>query len=388
MSQAVHLVAKSVPGYVPSEGRLRPHSRTSGRAFVSSSSSSSSPCGEHRTSLQVRMGLMKCAFRAGYISCKASSGGHRRNPDFSRQNKQGFFRNINRRNEERESFELFDESDMLSSKNGPLPSLSGTQKSQATAAPGPREKEIVELFKKVQAQLRERAAAKEDNRVEASQAKGRQSETVDSLLKLLRKHSIEKGKKKTSWVNDQDSDLDQPEQNGPHAEAKSKSFAKLNSTGRIDVVEPKTPSLTRPLSNFQRKSPVPQVKLQPICSTDDHPVKPMPQLNLNVDKKQQFVKLSDPADADKAGQEEEPEVKLEPRSPYLDDVLDELSEDESSEEEHTIEEDRREEQISKKKDLGLLKLSELRALAKSCGIKGFSKMKKGELVELLNCRSV
>ncbi|XWS30485.1 hypothetical protein CRYUN_Cryun24cG0121600 [Craigia yunnanensis] len=80
---------------------------------------------------------------------------------------------------------------MLSSKNWPLLSLSSSTKFQATVAPGPREKEIVELFKKVQAKLRERAVAKEEKRTEALKGKGKESETVNSLLKLLKKHSAE-----------------------------------------------------------------------------------------------------------------------------------------------------------------------------------------------------
>jgi hypothetical protein len=47
--------------------------------------------------------------------------------------------------------------------------------------------------------------------------------------------------------------------------------------------------------------------------------------------------------------------------------------DESVEEQHVVQNE----------DLNALKMTELRALAKSRGVKGFSKMKKGELVALL-----
>ncbi|EPS68846.1 hypothetical protein M569_05922, partial [Genlisea aurea] len=119
---------------------------------------------------------------------------HRRNPDFSRPNKNnGFSQNWIRKNEEKEESL---ESDSLSSRNGPFPSFTGSnKKSPATSVPGPREREIVELFRKVQAQLRERSAAKEDKKTENSPTKSKESENVDSLLKLLRKHSAQQVKK-------------------------------------------------------------------------------------------------------------------------------------------------------------------------------------------------
>lgn len=145
---------------------------------------------------------MKCSFRVSSTVCR-SSGGHRRNPDFSRPNKQ-VSRNRNKQ------------------KNGSLLSFSGTPKFQAIATTGLIEEEIVELFRKVQTQLRERAAAKEDKKVEASQGKGRENETVDSLLKLLRKHSTGQGKKINSNVSIGNFNLDQPE-NGAYKKAKSTS---------------------------------------------------------------------------------------------------------------------------------------------------------------------
>ncbi|KAG5250463.1 rho-N domain-containing protein [Salix suchowensis] len=363
MSQAVHLVTKNLPGYGSSEGRHLPCSGISGRAVAVSPCSSH---GVHYVHSQVQFGKMKCSSRASSIVCR-SSGGHRRNPDFSRQNKQGFSRNRNRQNEERNSFENLDESDLLTSKNGPLLSLSGTPKFQATATPGPREKEIVELFRKVQAQL-------------PSQGKGRENETVDSLLKLLRKHSVEQGKKKTSNISSGDLNLDQPE-NGTYKKDKSTSFFDSSKKERNDVLEPIT-TFTRPPSNFRRKSPVPQVKFQPIYSNED-PVNSTSQLNLN-DTTQELE--LDPESDTTQGLELDPELvaeheldsELEPEPSFPGvDVFDELSEGESSDMDN-VDED----------GFEFLKLPELRALAKSRSVKGFSKMKKGDLVELLSGSSM
>ena len=140
-------------GYGPTDCRYLSCSNISGRAVTLSPCSSH--C-DHRIHSQLKIGSLKYSSKGISIICRAGSGGHRRNPDFSKQ-RYGF-RGRNRQNEDRETFESLDESEMLSTKNGPLLSLSGSTKFQATAAPGPREKEIVELFRKVQAQLRERAA--------------------------------------------------------------------------------------------------------------------------------------------------------------------------------------------------------------------------------------
>lgn len=337
-------------GYGPSESRCLPHSGTSAKSVAVFSLSWS---GNNRNYSPVKIGSFKCASGAAFFVCRASSGGPRRNSDYPKQNRNNFSRNRNRYNEEKDNFENLDESDLLTSKNGPLLSLSNTPKFQATAAPGPREKEIVELFRKVQAQLRERAAVKEEKKVETAKGKGKESETVDSLLKLLRKHSIEQGKKKIS-NNDGDFGLEQSEQNETENEDKSV----ISHSERNAIVQPNSNSITRPPSNFRRKSPVPKVKFDSIYSSD-----------LTLEKKKRSEELPD---NDKQPQLDKEETE----------VFNELSEGEASDtEEHNGEEPHEEDE-----DLSSMKLVELRALAKARGIKGFSKMKKGDLVELLSSK--
>ncbi|KAJ6998162.1 hypothetical protein NC653_014377 [Populus alba x Populus x berolinensis] len=279
--------------------------------------------------------------RASSIVCK-SSGGHRRNPDFSRQNKQ-VSRNL-------------DDSDLLTSKNGSLLSFSGTPKFQATAAPGPKEEEIVELFKK-----------------------------------LLRKHSTEQGKKKTSNISSGNFNLDQPE-NGAYKKAKGTSSFNSSKKERNVALEPNT-SFTRPPSNFRRKSPVPRVKFQPIYSSEDL-VNSTSRLNSNGEKRNQFEILPDTSEELELDPEIEPEEEpkldseQEPQSAFPGgDMFDELSEGESSDIEN-VDEGGEKHRLIEYEVLSSLKLPELRVLAKSRGVKGFSKMNKRELVELLSGSSV
>lgn len=328
--------------------------------------------------------------------CKASSSGHRRNPDFSQPRKQRFSRYRNRQNEEKDSFEL-EESDMLSSKNGSLLSISGTPKYQATATPGPREKEIVELFRKVQAQLRERAAIKEEKKIEALQGKGKESETVDSLLKLLRKHSVEQSKRKVSGGGSREF-WDQTDENGSLNVEKNTNF--------FDTIRPPSPrdepqetngsSFRRPISNFRRKSPVPQVKYQPIYSEEDTIIS-FPHVNSDGNRKKNLGETHpeperepEPLQELEAVLEVEPEPEPKPEPIFSnEDVYGEMSEDESSDIETAYsDEDAENQEPDENGDLSALKLTELKALAKSRGMKGFSKLKKIELVELLSRSSI
>lgn len=332
--------------------------------------------GDHKIHPHVNFKGLKCS-----VVC-----GARRNPDISRQNKHGFSRNRNRHNEGKGSFENFEE-DMLSSKNGPLSSLStfSIPKSQATAAPGPKEKEIVELFRKVQARLQERAAIKEEKKVEASQGQGRDNGTVDSLLKLLRKHSVEQVKRNSGNGRGKDLSLDQLQDSGHYNEGQSSRFSDLDGTSKDDEPEEaKPPSVVRPRSKFQRRSPIARVKYQPV-SHDVEDVNTAPLSSEVGEKNQDKTDLDLMPDHDL---EPDSELELDPKDElFSQDVgIAELSEDEmnDSEETYNNEEDGEEQQVVRHEDLSSLKLTELRALAKSRGLKGFSKMKKGELMELLS----
>ncbi|XP_078444056.1 SAP-like protein BP-73 [Wolffia australiana] len=322
--------------------------------------------------------------RGSALSCAASSSGsQRKNPDFSRQSK-GFSRGRSRQNQDRESpdggTDDVGTGDGLSSKNGPLLSLSsGGPRQQATAAPGQREKEIVELFRKVQAQLRERAAAKEEKKAEAAppaQGGGNERGTVDSLLKLLRKHSVDQGKKgKPGGGGGSYEGLDSAEKSGEEAAAQSPSFFESSSMGPEEDNEelPIAPPLARrPPSNFQRRSPVPRVKYQPVYSAEEVATK----------TKKVAPPPPPPVLAERDDEEEEEEEEEEDEPISLDDreaFDDEPSSGDTEAEEAVL----AGLQSAKSSDLSSLKLSELRAIAKSRGLKGYSKLKKTELVVLL-----
>lgn len=301
--------------------------------------------------------------------CNANSSGQRRNPDFSRQNRQGFSRNKNRNNEDRDAVDGFEDSEVFSSKNGPS-FLSGAPppKFQSTATPGPREREIVEIFRKVQAQLRERAAQKEEKKVEDSQGHNKQNETVDSLLNLLRKHSVQQGK---STTNSSRSNRDfvsdhQPEQNNSFLEDRSPKDSNNRVKHEAQTTEFQS---VRPASNFQKRSPVPIFKYKPVLTSEES-FTPGP-----FQRKEGRHELKSTPEV-KVETESEPEVESEAFVGF---------DDEASDIEETADEidDSEEANVIENKHLSDLKLVELRAVAKSRGIKGFSRLKKAELLELL-----
>ncbi|KAK1355775.1 rho-N domain-containing protein 1, chloroplastic [Heracleum sosnowskyi] len=350
-----------------------------------------SPCSSRSDGKRVsriKILSLNSASRSMSCVCNASSGSYRRNPDFPKQNKQGF-RSRNKHFEERDGSDHLEDSEIFSSKNGSSHSVSGSPRYQATAAPGPREKEIVELFRKVQAQLRERAAIKEEKKSEEPPVQVKKNETVDSLLKLLRKHSVQQGKKSNnSSGSGRDFVLDQPELNGSFSTEKSPSFFKLNNKEKTKYQETEAPSVGRPMSSFRRRSPVPQMKKQPTyvdedsvssithtdqegkqkdASTFEHEVEHKPILKLKVDP---LVHDDSIVESDSAFPEG--------------DMFNEMSDGETTEtDEGNSDEDADEQNMSTEIDLSGMKLVELRALAKSRGMKGFSKLKKQDLIQLL-----
>lgn len=344
------------------EGKCFPSSRVYGRTTAVYSSPF---MGRHRIRSYVKIGGLKSGSLAGSIVCEL-----RKNPDFSRQNNRnvpskGRIRNV----DGRDIFENFEE-DMLSSKNGPVTSLS-SGKFQSTSSPGPREKEIVELFKKVQARLRERASFKEEKKTEAPRGQVEEISAVDSLLSLLKNNSSEQGKRGNGEDSGIDHNSDQLQESNQYNGVQSTYSFDSNSSPKDESRDAYTASAARPPSIFRKKSPVPRVKYQLVSYNEDETnVEPIVSED-NVNNRHQIL-------------EDEPEPEPEPKSEIDLDTKDELFFPELSEDDSHDDEESMEEQLDvQSEDLSALKLSELRALAKSRGVKGFSKMKKAELIELL-----
>ncbi|CAM8923092.1 unnamed protein product [Rhodiola kirilowii] len=360
MSSSVHVITRSPPGYCPSVDKSLSLSRIARRAIGPHCTSIS----YYRTLSLTRFESLRCTPKKALV-CRASSSDQRRNPEFPRQKKQGFSRSHNRNNEERDKFESLDESEPLSSRNGSTLSVPDTSKYQATAAaPGRREKEVVELFRKVQAQLREKAAMKEEKKTKPSQGKGKENETVDSLLKLLRKHSVEQGKR--GHTSSGSGDFINHHHSEPYVRLngdKSNNFSNFASPVK-EGPKPLNASISgRPVSNFRKKSPVPLVKFQPVYN------------------KESKMETEGHPDDDDVELEPEPEAG-EPEVASLLSKMAILHEQESSDDENSDSEI--EEETVEDTDLSSMKLVELRALAKARGMKGFSKIKKTELVQLLS----
>nr|VDC79795.1 unnamed protein product [Brassica rapa] len=375
LSGTLQLTSNYIPGYGVSDSRSFSNSVVSRRTIAVLPFSPSL--------VHIENGGGYAPKRISFV-CRASSSGHRRNnPDFSRNNRNGFRGNRNRRNEDRDGLDGgggggLEDSEMLSSKNGPVFSLSSSPKFQATSSPGPREKEIVDLFRKVQAQLRARAAAKKEDKKteEASKGQGgKETETVDSLLKLLRKHSGEQSKKNVSNF-DSEKQLQVDDDDDDDAERQVHSSNNFDSRNR----DHNATRFTRPASSFRRNSPVPRHKPQSSYSSEAIFDEASSYSVTWTQKKDQVVEPEPEYEPGFALLESEPELKPESFYDEEDEDHDVLVDELSNDDDESV---NAEEETEKNEDLSALKLIELRAIAKSRGLKGISKMKKAELLNLL-----
>lgn len=369
-------------GYGLTDGRFLPCSGVSGR------NASSSPCssrGPYKTLTHLKTAPVKCTSSRMSIVC-----------NFSRENKRGFSRNRNNRKDDENGFESLDESDdILSSKNGTISSASNPSRYQPTSTPESKQNEVLELFKKIQIQVRERDAAKGDKKktTELNQPHGKDDEPVENILKILRENRSKTGKTGRSSSGSNrgiileepesngvlekekstlDSILDQSEQNGTfeRKESLTSSNSRNNLKDKAQGHGRESPTFRRPVSKFQRRSPVPQVKDQPIPSdsvTDtwvngkSEMLHPDPETNDSGIEMEPEPGFSEGIVFDGMLEEEDSEI------------LEGYGDDEVEEDKPMIDE-----------DFSGMKLPELRALAKSRGVKGISKLKKRELVELLS----
>ncbi|XP_056862403.1 rho-N domain-containing protein 1, chloroplastic-like, partial [Raphanus sativus] len=244
------------------------------------------------------------------------------------------------------------------------------------------------LKKRVQAQLRARAAAKKEDKKteEASKGQGgKETETVDFLLKLLRKHSGEQSKKNVSNF-DSEKQLQGDDDDDDDAERQVHSSNHFDSRNR----DHNATRFTRPASSFRRNSPVPRHKPQSSYSSEAIFDEASSYSVTWTQKKDQVDSRDEPEYEPEPVYEPESEPglallesepKLKPESFYHEEdedhdvIVDELAGDDES--------INAEEETEKDEDLSALKLIELRAIAKSRGLKGISKMKKAELLNLL-----
>ncbi|KAG8051111.1 hypothetical protein GUJ93_ZPchr0009g1693 [Zizania palustris] len=332
------------------------------------------------------------------LVCNAYPNNHRpRNSDITRQQKGGSPRRKSKPYQEKDDSQNISDfdTDTIPSKNGPPISLASNSRPQATSVPGEREKEIVELFKRVQAQLRARGKGREEKKPEPAKAQGERG-SVDSLLNLLRKHSVDQRRKSS---DEKEQSIDQTRRsNDSGNKQKSSIFIKNDAQEEHKKAHP---VFKRPPSNFRRRSPVPVVMLHPVTNTDvDQVVN-----NINDAVEEANATLEKKAAADEADSVPtyEPDSVIPPEDLSLDaldlisdDESDDLDTDEPSREYHEpslqtshapiIDEspDTSLEAPIGRSDISTLKVTELRELAKSQGIKGYSKMKKNDLVEMLS----
>ncbi|CAH9075476.1 unnamed protein product [Cuscuta epithymum] len=331
MSFQIEFYAKCFSGFGGlSDGKCFPCSGSSLRLV-----NNISPCPSRAKFGKANVLCLEPTLRSSSFACSATSSSinPRKNPQYSKYKKQGTSRsNKKRQSGVGDDYENLEESDILSSK---------TSKAPTTVTLRPRERKILELFRKVQAQLREREVAvkgeKKVERLESSKGKvGIEGETVDSLLKLLRKHSVQKEKKtgnSSDFIQDPSGPTDLS-----HEKQENEAIV-----------------LDRPKSDFRRRSPVSRVKTQPSYSSEEATLNTV--ASAAIDEKGNKISLDE-------------------------DVFDEIAEDDETSDIHDDHDNDDDDEVGGKK-IEEMALPELKKLAKSRGVKRYSKLKKAELIELL-----
>ncbi|KAM7501469.1 hypothetical protein LguiB_000373 [Lonicera macranthoides] len=318
MSRPIQRIASSsVPGYVPSDGRCLPCTRVSGSIIKIASSSS---CSDLNSFSHFKSISLKSASRSCTIIFCSNSGNYRRNPDSPRQNRPGFFPFHYNLNEDSDDLE---ESKHFSSKNRSVIASKYLYRSP----PGPKDKEVIEKFREVQAQLQAKKI-KPEEKIEDLPKPKKESNNAGSRHNVLRKYLVPQA--------DRDSSKD--------------IIGASNGTLKHEVQKRERLSASSLTSNFRPRS-------QPNDSHDEA---------VNSD-------------------EPEPGPMLLSRA-IFEEISDDISDDETfeSDEEDNEDDAEQEQNMIESRDLSAMKLTELRALARSQGIKGFSKLKKRELMELLS----
>lgn len=330
------------------------------------------------------------------LVCGASPNNHRpRNSDISRQQKGGSSRGKGKPYQDKDDSESIDEfdSDIMFSKNGPAMSLASNSRPQATSAPGEREKEIVELFKRVQAQLRARGKGREDKKPEPAKVQGERG-SVDSLLKLLRKHSVDQRRKSS---DDKEQNFDLTRRSSDSGNRQSSTIFGTKSDTQEEQKKPPPAPFKRPASNFRRRSPVPGVKFHPVINADADRKSITSNVADAVQQSKTVIDERTATDERDSVSPYEPDSVIPSENISLDD-FDALSDDESDTEDLNEEypepsleiadvtdtDESHDNSAEESSNLSSLKVAELRELAKSRGIRGYSKMKKNELVEILS----
>lgn len=117
-----------------------------------------------------------------------------------------------------------------------------------------QKKEIVELFKKVQAQLRERVSlVKEEKKIEVPHRHVKENSAVDSLLNVLKRHSVQPVKKSSGG----DRNSDQMQESNRYNGVQSPNSFDSNNSPKDESRDANVAAMARPRSVFQRKSPSP-----------------------------------------------------------------------------------------------------------------------------------